>query len=76
MENGKITKKEVYSYTKQSKKAIVEYNFWRTPYESWKIIKTIYDVDEGSYTVEMTIPDEVLNKMLTDTAKEELSNEQ
>ena len=75
MEEGKIVKKEVYSYTEQNKKTIREYNFWRTPYNTWKIMKTIYDVDEGSHTVEMTIPDEVLNKMLTDTAKEELSNE-
>ena len=75
MEKGKITKKEVYSYTEQSKKAIVEYNFWRTPYETWKIMKTIYDVDEGNHTVEMTIPDAVLNKMLTDTAKDSLTNE-
>lgn len=71
----KLIKREVYTYIEKTQKVIKEYNFWRTPYETWKIMKTVYSVDGESTTEEIILPDEVLSKIITDTAKENLTNE-
>lgn len=74
MEN-EIREKKVYFYTDKTNKSIKEYKFWKTPYDTWRIMKTIYDIDSETNTVEMTIPNEVINKMITNMAKESLTDE-
>lgn len=75
MDEKKLIEREVYTFYEKTDKVIKEYNFWKTPHQMWKIMKTVYDVNGEGETREMLLPEEVLNKMLTDTAKESLTNE-
>lgn len=69
----KFSENQMYRYTIRSKHRVIDYNFWRAPESGWKVLKTIYDVEDGDKTTEIFIPDEVLDKMITEKAKEELS---
>lgn len=71
---SEIYKRNVYSYyVRKSDKVAHNYMFWENDDASWHIIKHRFSVDYGDETTELSIPKEVLHKILTDSTKESLS---
>lgn len=71
---SEIYRSEVFSTkVKHGDKSVNDYMFWKNETGSWHIVKTHYHVDYDPITTEMTIPENIINKMLTLDTKEALS---
>lgn len=69
-----VNKKEIFSYSDKTNKRIIDYKFWEITNSYWHIMCSIYDVDFNEpRTTEMIIPEEILDKMLSENAKGKLN---
>ena len=66
---GEIVKSEIFTLNKKhSDKSFSDYMFWKTE-SGWHFVKTLYNVDYDPKTVEMSIPNEIFDRILTEGTK-------